>query len=157
MLRLLPLLAIALALAACSTFDDRELASFRARRVPPPVYSKLSHGEPLGPTDVIELTRRGVADSLIIRQIDDHGVDSMVGRRDVVAMRKAGVRAPVIDAVLWESDDFARDYGPRNYSVAVDSYYPGVGYYNPWPWYGGIGFTVGTGSYYGGRYGRWCR
>ena len=78
MLHRLILLAFVLSFAACTTFDNRELASFRPARIAS-VYSKLSRGEPLEPSDVIELTRRGVADSLIIRQIEDHGVASIVG------------------------------------------------------------------------------
>ena len=66
-------------------------------------------------------------------------------------MRKAGVHAAVIDAVLWASDAFARDYRRRDYNVAY-GYYPGVDYYDPWPWYGGIGFSVSSGRYYGGNY-----
>ena len=152
MLHRLILLAFVLSFAACTTFDNHELASFRARRVSPPVYSKLSRGEPLEPSDVIELTRRGVADSLIIRQIEDHGAASIVGRNDVTRMRKAGVHAVVIDALLWASDDFARNYGHGNYSVAYGGYYPGVDYYDPWPWWGGIGFSVSSGHYYGGHH-----
>lgn len=146
MLRRLPLVVFAIALGACSTFDDRELASFRQKRVPPPVYSKLTHGDPLGPSDVIELTRRGVADALIIRQLDDHGVTSLIERDDVRRMRRAGVSAAVIDAMLWESDDFARRYaGPRY----VGAYDPGYGYYDPWPWWGAFGIGFSTGGYYG--------
>jgi hypothetical protein len=148
--RLIPL-AFALALSACTTFTDRELATFRAQRVTPPVYSKLSRGLPLNPSDVIELTRRGVSDSLIIRQIQDHGVASLIERNDVTRMRQNGVRAAVIDAMLWASDDFARRYVATDYDGAYGSFYPRWGYYRPWPWYGGVGFGVSTGRYYGTR------
>lgn len=148
--RIFPLL-FAVSLTACSTFTDQELARFRAQRVSPPVYTKLSRGEPLGPTDVIELRRRGVADVLIIRQIEDHGVTSLIGRSDVTTLRKAGVSAAVIDALLRASDDFAGDYAAREYGVAVGSYWPGFSYYDPWPWYGGVGVGFSTGRYYYGR------
>lgn len=151
-MRLRPaLLLLALGLAACTTFDDRELAGFRAKRVPPPIYSKLSHGDALDPADVIALKRRGVADALIIRQIDDHGVEEIVGRDDVARLRKAGVSAVVIDALLWASDDFARGYAGPAPGAPYD-YYPGVDYYDPWPWYGGVGFGVSTGRSYRGHH-----
>lgn len=145
--RLIPL-ACAIALTACTTFTDSELATIRAQRVTPTVYSKLSRGLPLNPADVIELERRGVADPLIIRQIEDHGVASLIERADVKRMRSAGVSAAVIDALLWESDDFARRYVARDYG---DSYGP---YYGMGPWYGGVGVGYGTGGYYGGGYWR---
>lgn len=148
--RLLPLLLTA-GLAACSTFDDHELARFRDQRVAPPVYTKLSRGEAVEPGDVIELKRRGVADSLIIRQIEDHGVASIIGRADVLAMRKAGASAAVIDAMLRASDEFAGDYAAPDYSTSITTYDPG--YYEPWPVHGTIGIGFSTGRYYhGGHY-----
>lgn len=141
-------LAFAIALAGCTTFTDRELATFRTQRVAPPVYTKLSRGLPLNPSDVIELTRRGVADSMIIRQIQDHGVASLIERNDVARMRRAGVRPAVIDAMLWASDDFARRYAARDYYGAFGPYY------GLWPWYAGMGFGYTTGGYYGPRYWR---
>ena len=153
MIRRFSLLLFAFSLAACTTFDDRELASFRARHVPPPVYSKLSRGEPLEPSDVIELTRRGVADSLIIRQIEDHGVASFITRSDVLALRKAGVRAAVIDAMLRASDDeFARGHAGPDDSIYAGGYDPYFGYYDPWPWYGGVGIGFSTSRYYRGHH-----
>lgn len=142
------LLLAAVCLTACSTFEDHELASFRAKRVPPPVYEKLSRGEALSPSDIIELTRRGVAETQIIRQLDDHGIDSLLQRADVQRMRRAGVSARVIDAALLASDEFARDFSEPRY-VSVE---PGWDYYDPWPGYGygygGVGFGFTTSRYY---------
>jgi hypothetical protein len=84
---------------------------------------------------------------LIIRQIRDHGVTSLIERDDVTRMRKAGVRAAVIDAMLWASDDFARRYAAHDYDGAFGPYY------GLWPWYGGVGFGFTSGGY-GARYWR---
>ncbi|MEA3208418.1 MAG: hypothetical protein QOE70_1475 [Chthoniobacter sp.] len=139
--RFAPLL-LAVLLSGCATFDQAELARVRARGVAPPVVLKLDRGDPLAPADVVELTRRGVPDSLVIRQLEDHGVDSLVSRSDVVALRKAGVRPAVMDALLRASDYFAERYTEPGFDVYTDPYYGGgLGYYDP-RWYGGVGFGV---------------
>ena len=151
--RLLPAL-LAVSLTACSTFDDRELAGLRSQRVSPPVYSKLSRGEPIEPADVIELTRRGVAPSLIVRQIEDHGVASLISRSDVTKLRNAGVSPAVIDAMLRASDEFVRDHAPASGSVFVDSYDPYYGYSDPWPYHGGVSFGISSRRSHFGHHGR---
>lgn len=143
MKRRLVLLMLAAALSGCATFDKSELADVRRHGVSPPVVLKLDRGDALAPADVIELTRRGVAEAWIIRQIEDHGVDSFISRSDVTALRRAGVRPAVIDAMLKASDRFAEEY---RYSHAYSSWYyddPYYGYYGayPSPWYGGFGAT----------------
>jgi len=45
-----------------------------------------------------------VPDAWIIRQIEDHGVDSFISRSDVTALRRARVRPAVIDALIKASD-----------------------------------------------------
>ena len=138
-------------LAGCATFTDQELAGLRAQRVPPPTYEKFSRGEPLDPDEVLELRRREVADALVIRQLEDQGVTSVVSRSDVARLRKGGVSAPVIDAVLRASDEFAARHAPRDASIDMGGYDPYFDYYDPWPWYGGVGVGFTTGHYYHGH------
>ena len=138
------MLLVAAALAGCASFDQREINQVRQRGVSSQVVDKLDRGHAVAPADVIELTRRGVRDEWIIRQIEDHGVDSYVSRSDVTALRRAGVRPAVIDAMLNESHRFAENYLYRD-SAYFDPYYsdPYFGYYGAYPgyWYGGLGAT----------------
>ncbi len=143
--RRLAMLLLAAALSGCATFNDTELASVRGRGVSPAVMSKLDRGRALAPADVIELTRRGVPDAWIIRQLEDHDVDSLVSKSDLAALRRAGVRPAVIDSVLNAEARFVEDYryGPSSayWWGYGDPYY---GYYNgayDWPGYGGVGAT----------------
>ena len=142
--RRLVLLLLAAALSGCASFDQTELNQVRGRGVSPAVVDKLDRGHAVAPADVIELTRRGVRDEWIIRQIEDHGVDSFISRSDVTAMRRAGVRPAVIDALLDASHRFAENYLYRD-SAYFGSYYddPFFGYYGPYPgyWDGGFGAT----------------
>jgi hypothetical protein len=142
----LVLLVLAAAFSGCASFDKSELAQVRQRGVSADVARKLDRGEPVTPADVIELTRRGVPDAWITRQIEDHDVDSVITRSDIVALRRAGVRSAVVEAMSKASDRFA---GGRYYAGSWDSWYyddPYMGFYDPYPvhWYGaaGAGFIV---------------
>ncbi|MGB8167483.1 MAG: hypothetical protein WCF18_08320 [Chthoniobacteraceae bacterium] len=150
--RFIPLIFAAV-LSGCASFDQSELAQVRGHGVAPAVVTKLDRGDPVAPADVIELTRRGVRDEWIIRQIEDHGVDSFIARSDVASLRRAGVRPAVIDALLRASDLFSDNYRDRN-SAYYGSYYsdPYFGYYDPYPgyWSGGVGasFVVPLGHHH---------
>ncbi len=120
----LPLAPVAAALAllfgGCAAFDRQELAYLSRRGVPPQTVRKMSHGDPLTPPEIIELTRRRVPEPFILRHLEDAGVNYVVTRNDVERMRAAGVSARVIDAMLAECDRFARGYaetdgGPSDY------------------------------------------
>jgi len=136
------LLLLAAALSGCATFDRSEITRVRQHGVSPAVVAKLDLGKPVAPADVIELTRRGVPDEWIIRQIEDHGVDSYISRSDVTMLRRAGVRPGVIDALVNASDRFAGNYRARGFA-SFGSYFgdPYDEFYGPYPgyWYGGVG------------------
>jgi len=159
-MNLRPILTSALLLASlsgCATFTDAELGQIRQRGVSSAVVGKMQDGRVLSPGDVIELTRRGVADSLIIRQIEDAGVDYVLNRDDVKRLQAAHVSRPVLDALYAASDDFASRYAPRN-RVHVYAGYPTYyddPYYGPYPYYypySGVSVEVGGGRYYGGHH-----
>lgn len=138
------LLLLAAALSGCASFDQSEISRVRERGVSPRVVAKLDLGKPVEPADVIELTRRGVRDEWIILQIEDHGVDSFISRSDVVALRRAGVRPAVIDALVNASDRFAGYYRYRDAAYFGSSYGdPYFDFYDSYPgyWSGGIGAT----------------
>ncbi len=109
----LPLALLAAAfLASCASFSTTELAQIRQSGVAPAIVGKMERGHVLKPAEVIELSRRSVPDALIVRQIDNTGLDYFLGKDDVAKLRAARVSAQVIDALMAESDRFARNYAP---------------------------------------------
>ena len=145
-LPILSLFAILL-FTGCASFNEAELGRIRQRGVSRQVLTKFEDGKVLSPQDVIELTRRHVPDSFIIRQIEDAGTDYVLSKADTKRLRAAGVSAAVLDALRSASDDFARGYyAPRyvtSYGVYADDPY---GYYGPGSYYPygsfGIGYYV---------------
>ena len=127
-------------LSGCATFTDAELGQIRQHGVAPAVLGKMENGHELTPSDVIELTRRGVPDSFIIRQIDDAGVEYVLNRNDIMKLQSAHVNRPVIDALQAQSDDFAGHYTSpgRVHAYATYSAYPYDDYY-----YGGYPYNYG--------------
>jgi hypothetical protein len=142
---ILSLLSIVL-LTGCASFTGAELGRIRERGVSPGVVAKFRDGQVLSPQDVIELTRRGVPDRLILRQIEDAGVNYVLGKNDIKRLRAAGVSAAVLDALIDASDDFAHEHAGRRYDPAFGVYadYPYDYYYGPGSYYPygsvGLGF-----------------
>ncbi len=138
------LLLLAAALAGCATFDRNEIASVRGRGVSPAVVEKLERGNPLAPADVIELRKNRVPDPWVLRQLEDHDVDSLVTRSDVAAMRRAGVTPAIIDAVLKASDRFQDEYRYPAYGSYGWAELDPWGYYEPYPYggFGSVGVTI---------------
>lgn len=111
MLLVRPLLALlCIAIASCASLPPKELALVRERGVPTRVLMKIESNEPLTPPEVIGLTHRGVPDRIVIRHIQSAGMDYLITRDDVIQLRRAGVSAAVVDAMLAECDRFARRY-----------------------------------------------
>lgn len=126
-------------LAGCATQTKETMAAVRAAGVSSRTVAKLEHRGVMEPADLIELRRRGISDQVPLRQIDKVGVNYLVQRRDMAAMRSAGVRPEVRDALLDASDRFARDRNTR--------YAYSIGIYDPWPyydpWYWPLGVSLG--------------
>jgi len=153
---------VALGFTGCATFTPAELGQIRQRGVSPTVVNKMEDGRVLHPGDVIELTRRGVPDRFIIRQLDDAGVDYVLNRNDFRRLQDARVSRPVIEALVAASDDFASRYAPAGrvhaygaypYSYGYGPYYGGDPYFYPYP-VGGVSVEIGGGRYWGGRHWR---
>lgn len=109
-MRFLVILVVSCILSGCATFDHREVTYLRTAGVPAPVLLKLERGEPLTPPEIITMAHRNVPDHFILRHLDDHGVTYLVTREDIIRMRREGVSARVIDAVIAECELFARRY-----------------------------------------------
>ena len=101
------LLALALVLTGCATFTDAELAQIRQRGLRPELLAKLEHRGVLDPGEIVELKRAGVADELVVRHLENAGVNYIVTRADAIRLRKARVSPRVIDALLNASERFA--------------------------------------------------
>ena len=147
--RLLPL-ALALGsclLTSCATFNDTELGIIRGSGVSPRIYAKMDEGHELRPEDVIELTRRHVPERYILRQIDDVGVDYVLGPDDYKRLERARVSPAVIDALVVASNQFSERYAaPRRRVYVGDPYYYGDPYLDGPPYVSGsvgIGFSSG--------------
>ena len=139
-------LLFAAALSGCATFDESELATIQRSGVSPRIVSKMEAGRVLTPEDVVELTRRRVPSSYILRQLEDVDVDYVLNPTDYQRLQKARVAPEVLDALLAASDDFAARYAAPIYRPrVVDPYYDDYLYApRPYPYMGGsigIGFS----------------
>jgi hypothetical protein len=151
---------LAIGFTGCATFTPAEMGQIRQHGVSPVVVNKMEDGRVLHPGDVIELTRRGVPDSFIIRQIDDTGVDYVLNRNDVKRMQEAHVSHRVMDALIVASEDFAGHYAPGGHVHAYaaypsDYYEPYYGYSTYFYPYGGVSVVIGGGHCWGGGGHHW--
>jgi hypothetical protein len=135
------LLALALVLAGCSTFNETELAQIRQRGLHPELLAKMESRRALDPQDVIDLRRAGVRDELVVKQLNDVGVNYLVTRQDAARLRKARVSARVIEAMLRASERFAA-------RAAYDPYDDGWYYGSSWSPFFYSGWGIGV-SHYG--------
>src|SRR5258708_24187361 len=94
LLRLLAL-PLCLALSACAVLKKNELAEIRAKHVSEPVMHKLERGEALLPLDVIELTKRGIANEQIAHYIRRTGVAAPLRESEAARLRSAGVSSTI--------------------------------------------------------------
>lgn len=147
----LAVLAASLTLAGCASFTKAELAQVRRQGVSPGVVAKLENGDPLVPGEVIELTRRNVPDPLILRQIDDTGLDYILGKDDLARLRAAKVSPPVVDALQHESARFARSYNPGFGPHYVSPYDDVIYEPDPYRFTRDASVGVGFSSYHGPR------
>jgi hypothetical protein len=151
LLRLFTAIAAGLLITGCANFTKTELAEVRQRNVPPDIMAKMEGGEVLTLAEIIDVTRRGVPERLILRQIDNTGIDYTLAKDDVARLRKAGVAPSVIDALLVESDRFARNYvagfGPHFVSPYDDMIYGS----DPYRFTGDAAVGVGFSRFHGPR------
>jgi hypothetical protein len=150
------LLSILAFLTGCATLSTTDRQLLAQHRVPPPLYNRMTHREPLTVPDIIELSQRQVPPQFILRYLDETDTSLRLSRADVTRMRKAGVSSKVIDYILDTappvvsgrySDDY---YGP--YPYYRRSYYAPSPYYAPYPYYYGGPTVIIGGGYWGHGY-----
>ena len=145
---LLTSVVLAICFTGCATFAPQETNELRQHGVSTPVIGKMEHGHVLSPGDVIELTRRGVPDNLIIRQIESAGVDYLLNQSNIRRMQAAHVSRPVMEALYIASQDFARRHYARAGLVHIYAtdpyYYGGPFYYAPYAYYYPYGEVCAT-------------
>jgi len=150
---------LGLAFAGCATFNDQEIGQIRQTGVSPVLVGKFQESKVLTPQDVIALTRRHVPDEFIIRQIQDAGVDYVLGKDDLKRLAAAHVSKDVAVALIMASDDFAREHSPDYHSHVSIGYgvydpydfsapYPPYAYPDYYPYYGGAVYYGGGGGYW---------
>ena len=128
-------LFVATLVSGCSIHSKQQLASVRAAGVPDETLLHLRENTPLTPTDLIDMKKRGVDDSIAILHMERVGVDYEAHKDDVARLRAAGVSDRVRDAFMRATDRYSywRYNAPQ--VVYVDS--------DPWWGWGPIGFGVG--------------
>ena len=152
MLRILPLLLIAILFAGCQTLSSRDRAILQAQNVPEDVYQKMVYGDPLSLNDVITLSHRAVPPGLIIHYMDETDTVYYLRKTDVNRLRSAGVSEDVVSYML----STAPAYGPGGPAPYVGYPYPGPPYpYGPYPYGYYDGIYGGPVVVVGGNYGRW--
>ena len=129
------LLAVAL-LAGCAGIDKNERCMLVQHKVSPAVYDRMVHGDILTLSDIIELSRRGVPSSLIIRYLDSTRAIYALDKPALARLNQEKVCKEVIDYLLQTPVMFgARYYSrPGYYGGPVypyDAYYPCY----PYPYY----------------------
>jgi hypothetical protein len=142
-------LTAVVALSGCAIHSKEEMAAVRSAGVSPRTVARLDSHAPISPEDVIELRRHRVSDAVPLRHLDRVGVDYVVTKDDIKAMRAARVSQDVTEAVTDASRRFVSDrYAPRR------NWYWDVGYLDPYPYYYWPSVSYGYGGGYGYGYGR---
>ncbi|MEK0450390.1 MAG: hypothetical protein RL088_2658 [Verrucomicrobiota bacterium] len=138
--------AVAVAsLAGCSIHPRQQLATIRAAGVHPETVAHLSKNTPLTPSDLIDLKKRGIPESVAIRHLDSIGIDYEVRKEDMERLRAANVPERVREALMRASDRYV-------YWRSV----PRAIYVDPFPWYEPVGFGFGY-TYVRHHHVRHCR
>jgi hypothetical protein len=103
-------------LAGCAVHSEKDLAVVRAAAVAPSTVKRLENRGVLEPSDLIELHRQDVPDSIPIRHLRRVGVDYAVQRDEMRDLRAAKVSPEVSNALVRASQRFVLDrYASRLY------------------------------------------
>jgi hypothetical protein len=87
--------------------------------VSPAIYDKMVHGDPLGVSDIIALSRAHVNDAIIIRYIRDHDSVYYLTPPDMDALRANGVSPSVVDYMLQTGANGGPGVYPLPIPIAV--------------------------------------
>ena len=94
MVALLILLPVA---ARCAALDSDALLYFQTPGVPPQLFAKVEHGDPLSLPDVVTLARAQVSRGSIVAYLYSFGGHFNLTSVDVWNLRRQGVSADLID------------------------------------------------------------
>ncbi len=136
------------------------LASVPALRAPEDTSQQgiqdTSASQPMTIQDVIDLSKAGVSDKIIIDQMNASQSTFELSSKDIVSLKNAGVSDRVIGAMIGTTNPSRHAYGPSAgwYVYAPYPYfypfYGGLGFY--WQrFYGHHGFPYGHRGFYAGR------
>ncbi len=101
------LLALTVALfSGCAVHSTQAIASVRAAGVPERTVAKLAHRGSLTPGEIIALHRAAIPDDLVLRHLDEVGIDYLLPKEDVKMLRAAHVSEPVLDALKTASNRY---------------------------------------------------
>lgn len=144
---LLPLVAALFALAGCAVLEKPEMDAVRRSGVEPYLVDKMRHADPLGPGEIVALSRARVGDDIIVRYVSRTGIRFALTKETAERMRRSGVSARVLRVVSYESHAYVADYTASRAIIAADYLYP-YDYGYPYPYSYGGGFYVGGGGYH---------
>lgn len=138
-------LALLCTLSACAVLEKPEMDAVRAAHVEPYLLDKMRHGDPLAPGDIIMLSRRHVADDILVRYIDRAGITFVLTRDIAKRLRANGVSDRVLAVISEQSRRFVEGYAGSHLYVEP-WYFPG-----PFFFYGG-GYDHHHGHDHGGHH-----
>jgi hypothetical protein len=136
--------------AGCASIDRNERKTLIAHSVAPAVYDRMTHGDVLSLSDIIELSQRQVPPALIIRYLQSTRAIYALDKPALARLNKAHVCQEVIDYLLGTPSLFGPRAYPGPFYVARPDY--PYGYYYPYyPYYYGPSSVVVV----GGRWHHW--
>jgi hypothetical protein len=83
--------------ARSAALDSYALAPFQAPGVPPQLFAKVEHGDPLTLPDVLTLARAQVCRGSIVAYLYSFGGHFILRPEDIPNLRREGVSADLID------------------------------------------------------------
>ena len=83
--------------AKCAALDSYALAPFQVPGVPPELFAKVEHGDPLTLPDVLALARAQVCRGSIVAYLYSFGGHFNPSPEDISNLRREGISADLID------------------------------------------------------------
>lgn len=116
------------ALAGCATLTRTDRYLLQDHNVPPPLYARMTHREPLSLTDIIDLSQRQLAPGFIVNYLRSTYAVYRLSGPDVARLRQAKVSQKVIDYLLatpsMDGPEYYYSYRrPYRYGVYPCDYY----------------------------------
>lgn len=80
--------------------SEKDRLVLQAQSVPAPLLARMQRHQPLDLSEIVELSRRNVPPTLIVRYIENTVAEYSLRTEDVLQLRCAGVSPFVIDYLL---------------------------------------------------------